>query len=137
MTDTTREIFDKYFVKISYDSEEADLIEDVYELGYLPEGYSLKDEKIRPVRVFYEFKNEAGDYIWFEQKLLDGTDFYIDSEEGYSRIDEISDYEIYYRYTNNNHLYVWNDSKYSMCIKSTIKLSIEDMLSILNGITTK
>jgi len=134
-----REAFNNFFVTITYKDEPTygTEIENVYQLSYVPEGYSLKDEKIRPVRVFYEFKNEAGDYIWFEQKLLDGTDFYIDSEEGYSRIEEISDYEIYYRYTNKNHLYVWNDEKHSMCIKSNIKLSIENMLSILNGITEK
>ena len=132
-----REIFDKYFVKISYDSEEADLIEDVYELGYLPEGYSLKDEIIRPLRIQYEFANDNGDFIWFEQQPMDGTDFVVDSEEGYSRIEEISDYEIYYRYTNKNHVYVWNIGKYSMKLKSSVKIPLSEIAMVLNGITAK
>ena len=132
-----REIFDKYFVKISYDSEEADLIEDVYELGYLPEGYSLKDEKIRPVRVSYEFENEAGDYIWFEQKLLDGTDFYIDSESGYRRIDDINNHKVYYRHTDGRHVYVWNDGKYSMFIRSNLEIPVSEIVLILEGLVSK
>ena len=119
-----REIFEDFFVMLTYKSDDArdSAIENVYQLGYLPDGYSIINEKITPVRIQYKFKNETGDYIWFEQKSIDGTDFFVDNEEGYSRINEISNYEIYYRYTNTNHMYVWNDGKYSMSIKSSINL---------------
>ena len=117
-----REIFEEFFVKITCsNSEDGQVIEEVYQLGYLPEGYSLNDEVITPVRTQYEFTNDKEDYIWFEQKLLEGTDFVVDNEDGYSQINEISNYEIYYRYANNNHVYVWNDYKYSMFIRSNLK----------------
>lgn len=132
-----REIFEEFFVMLSYNGNEADIIEEVYELRYLPEGYSLKDEKIRPVRIQYEFQNSNGDYIWFEQKLIDVTDLFVDNEEGYSRINEISNYEIYYRYANENHVYVWNDAKYSMFIRSNLKLSTHEIILILEGLTNK
>lgn len=134
-----REIFEEFFVMVTYRSDDANdnKIKDIYQLGYIPEGYSLKDEKIRPVRIQYEFQNKNGDYIWFEQKAIDGTDLFVDNEKGYSRINEISNYEIYHRYTNRNHLYVWSDSKYSMYLKSNIKLSTEELLLILSGITIK
>ena len=68
---------------------------------------------------------------------MDGTDFVVDSEEGYSRIEEISDYEIYYRYTNKNHVYVWNIGKYSMKLKSSVKIPLSEIAMVLNGITAK
>ena len=133
-----REIFEELFVKLTYsDSEDGKVIEDVYELEYLPEGYSLSIENIRPIGAQYEFKNENGDYIWFEQKNVDGTDFVVDNEDGYSHIKEIDTYEVYYRYTDKNHIYVWNDGKYSMKLKSTNQLSIEDIGLILLGLTAK
>lgn len=137
-----REIFEDvcdFFVAITYtkDNSYNTVIGEVYKLGYLPEGYYLSIENIRPIGAQYEFKNENGDYIWFEQKSIDGTDFYIDSESGYSQISEIQDYEIYYRNVNSTHVYVWNDGKYSMKISSTIKLSNKEILLMLQGITTE
>lgn len=125
-----------FFVALTYTEDDAigTTIEEVYELGYLPEGYSLTKEKATTVRIQYEFKNENGDYLWFEQKLLDGTDFVIDSEEGYSQIEEVTDYKIYYRYTNKNHVYVWNDGKHSVKLKSSVELPVLEITMILNGI---
>ena len=133
-----REIFEELFVKLTYsDSEDGKVIEDVYELEYLPEGYSLSIENIRPIGAQYEFKNENGDYIWFEQKNVDGTDFVVDNEDGYSHIKEIDTYEVYYRYTDKNHLYVWSNAKYSMCIKSTTELPNLEIIAIIEGVTIK
>ncbi len=132
-----REMFEEFFVMLSYNGNETDIIEEVYELRYLPEGYSLNVENIRPMGAQYKFINENGDYIWFEQKLIDVTDLFVDNEEGYSRINEISNYEIYYRYANENHVYVWNDAKYSMFIRSNLKLSTHEIILILEGLTNK
>ena len=133
-----REIFEEFFVKLTYSNdEEGKIIEDVYELGYLPEGYCINKEKITLLRIQYEFINEKGDYIWFEQKTTDGTDFVVDNEEGYSHIKEIEAYDVYYRFTNKNHLYVWSNTKYSMCIKSTTELSKFEIISIIEGLTIK
>ena len=131
-----REIFEEFFVKLTYpcDETEGKTIEEIYELTYLPEGYSLSNENIRPLRVRYEYKNEAGDYLWFEQKLIDGTDFVVDSENGYAKITEIHNYEIYYRYANNYHYYFWNNGKYSMGLISSQKLYNEEIFLILQGI---
>lgn len=134
-----REIFEDFFVMITCkeDRSPGNKIENIYRLSYVPEGYSLEKETLTPVCVQYKYKISEDKYLLFEQRPLDGSDFYVDNEEGYSRVSEITDYEIYYRYTNENHVYVWNDSKHSMCIKSTVKLSASEILSILNGITTK
>ena len=137
-----REIFEDvcdFFVAITYtkDNSYNTVIGEVYKLGYLPEGYSLSIENIRPLRVKYEFTNKNGDYIWFEQKTVDGTDFVVDNEDGYSHIKEIDTYEVYYRYTDKNHLYVWSNAKYSMCIKSTTELPNLEIIAIIEGLTIK
>ena len=135
-----REIFEEihdFFVAVTYteDNSNNTVIDGVYELGYLPEGYSLSMKNIRPIGVQYEFKNENGDFIWFEQKLIDGTNFVVDNEDGYSQINEIPNYEIYFRYANENYVYVWNDNKYSMLIRSNLKLSNSELILILQGLT--
>jgi hypothetical protein len=137
-----REIFEDvcdFFVAITYTEKGSDgeIIEEIYELGYLPEGYYLSIENIRPVGAQYEFKNENGDYIWFEQKLIDGTNFVVDNEDGYSHIKEIDTYEVYYRYTDKNHVYVWNDGKYSMKLETSVTLPPQVISNIIISISKK
>ena len=137
-----REIFEDicdFFVAVTYTEESFNntVIDEVYELGYLPEGYYTEEEVIAPLCTQYKYVNESGDYIWFEQKIIDGTDFVVDNEDGYSQISEIPNYEIYYRYANNNYVYVWNDYKYSMFIRSNLKLSTSELISILEGLTIR
>lgn len=134
-----REIFEDFFVKITYSGDETgtDTIEEVYKLGYLPEGYSIKIEKITPVRIQYKLINENGDYIWFEQKLIDRTDFYADSESGYSHIKDIDDYEVYYKNIDKKHVYIWNDGNYSIFIRSSLELPTSEIFKILKEITIK
>ncbi|MBO5314941.1 MAG: DUF4367 domain-containing protein [Clostridia bacterium] len=137
-----RQIFEEvcdFFVALTYteDGSKGATIEEIYELSYLPEGYSLEKEVITPVCTQYEFKNENGDYIWFEQKLLDGTDFYVDSESGYTQMNNVKDYEVYYRYTGEKHVYVWNDSNYSMKLSSSIQISSDEIVLILKGLKIK
>ena len=133
-----REIFEDFFVKISCsNSEDGQVVEEVYQLGCLPAGYSLNVENVRPARVQYKFTNANGDYIWFEQRVLDGSDFYIDSESGYTQISNIKDYEVYYRYIDERHVYIWNDGKYSMFIRSNLELSTSEIVLILEGLILK
>ena len=87
--------------------------------------------------ISYTFLNFNEDKIYFEQRALTRSDYYIDSESGYSRIVEIEEYEVYYRFTGKNHHYALSDGKYSMKIKSSTKLSNEDIILMLDGLATK
>ena len=136
-----REIFEDvydFFIAVTYTEKGSDgeIVEKVYELGYLPEGYSLSNENIRPIGVRYEYKNENDDYIWFEQKMIDGTNFYVDSESGFARINNIENYEVYYRFADQKHVYVWNDGKYSFKLSSVNLITNEELVLILEGVTT-
>ena len=133
-----KEVYD-LFIAITYSDEDAGgaVIEDVYSLSYVPDGYQLEEELITPLCTQYEYKNNNNDYLWFEQKILDGTDFYVDNEKGYVKIDTIQGYEIFYRYYNEKHVYVWNDGEYSLFIQSTIELPDSEIVLIIEGLTTK
>ena len=130
-----REIFKDFFVSLTYEGDEESnkSIEEFYLLSYVPEGYTIKAETTTKMCVQYEFVNEDGSFLFFEQRALARSDYYIDSESGYSRIVEIEEYEVYYRFTGKNHLYVFNNGKYSLNIKSSTKLSNEDKLKLNNN----
>lgn len=134
-----REIFKEFFVSLTYESDDKsnDMIEEVYFPSYLPEGYDLKKEEITKMFVRYEFVNENGNFLCFEQHAIALTDFVVDSESGYSKIHEIKKYEVYYRSTNKYHHYIWHSEKYSMTIKSSTYLSNVEIVLLLDGITVK
>ena len=134
-----REIFEEFCVKLTYDGDEESqqILEEVYSLGYIPKGYDLKKEEITKMFVRYELANEDGNYIFFEQRALTRSGFVVDSESGYSKMQEIEKHEVYYRFTGENHHYALSDGKYSMKMKSSIKLSNEDVILMLDGLTIK
>ena len=131
-----REIIEDFFASITFSEGEynTQTIEDVYELTYLPKGYILEEEKLTSLRVSYKFINENGEIIRFEQSILNGSDFVIDSESGYSKVEEINTYDVYYRYTNTYHFYIWNDDKYSYALLSNEALSNQEVILIMEGL---
>ena len=137
--DQIREIFEDLFVKVTYkdDLTGGETIEEVYTLTYIPDGYALEEKAINRLIVQYTYKNENDEFIVFEQHVLSSSDFVVDNEGGYSKITEIEDYDVYYRFTNTNHIYVWCDENYSMNLKSSVQLSNEEIVLIIDGITTK
>ena len=134
-----REIFEEFFVSLTYEGDEESplIIKEVYTLSYVPEEYSLEKEEIAPLRITYKFTDKSGNILYFEQRTLSLSNFVVDSESGYSKIEEIKKYEVYYRFTDKYHIYIWNNEKYSMSIKSSIQVSTEEVGLILDGITNK
>ena len=136
--DEIREVFEEFFVKLSFDSDDYNkTIEEIYVLTYLPEGYALEEENISNTVVTYIFVNSTNDRLFFEQRIINGSDFIIDNESGYSIIQEIEKYEVYQINNNIEYFYVWKKENYSIKIKSNIKISNEEILHIIEGITVK
>ena len=134
-----REVLEEFFVKLTYDGAEESnkTIKDVYVLGYVPEGYVLEKERIEKTFTQYKFVNKVGETLRFEQHALTFSNYYIDRENGYSQINEIEDYEVYYRFTGTNHVYVWGIENYSMKIKSSVELSSDELILIIDKIKIK
>ena len=134
-----REMFKELFASITFEGDESkvDTIDEIYELSYIPDGYYLKETIIRPLTVYYSFVNDNGETIRFEQRIIEETDFTIDSENGYSKIIEIEKYDVYHRHNAEQSIYVWSDNKYSFFIISNTKLSNDIVVKILEGIIIK
>ena len=134
-----REIFKEFFVSLTYENDgtSEDMIEEILVLTYVPEGYKLEKESITTVQVRYAYENEDGEILFFEQRALTRSGFVVDSESEYSKITEIEHYEIYHRITGKLYCYIWNDGKYSLTLNSSTKLSNEDIILMLDGLTIK
>jgi len=131
--------FREFFVEIKFDegSNDSRIIEDVYELTYVPEGYELIDENSYFNAVQYIFEDSNGNKIKFTQRPLDNSSFMVDIEHDYDNSMRIGQYEIYYRYTNTTYSYIWNDGKYALNIYSSEFLSEDIIKAIISGIKTK
>ena len=133
-----REVFDELFVSLYFkdDSEAPRTIEEIYTLGYVPEGYVLDQELKDSFAVKYVFKNENNDVLVFDQGVIHG-EFVIDSEEGYSEFVAVGANKVYYRFTGKNHNYIWSDGKYVMSITTEEDFPKEEIIRIIEEMTTK
>ena len=127
------------FVNVDFSEGEnnSQKIEEIYELTYFPEGYSLEDQRINRTSVLYTFVNSEGQRIKFIQQPLDSGSFSVDSEHSDTILIEIEEYTVYYRIAGNMHYYLWNDGKYALKINSALELSDNELLLIINGLKVK
>lgn len=137
--DEIKEVFGDLFVSLTYNdnNNSNNEITDIYSLGYLPKGFYLKGNIINSSVAHYVYTNSFGDVIYFDQQPIKGTYYIVDSENGYSKINIIEDCEIYYRFTDKNHHYIWKDDKYTLKIKTNLEISNEEIILIIKGITIK
>lgn len=137
-----REIIEEvseFFVELTYSSNRANgsIIEEIYELSYVPDEYYLENSIISPTMTKYVFSDASGSKLFFEQNTLNNSFFIVDIEHGYSLNVKINNYDIYYKNLDDYHLYLWNDGKYSMTISLYRELSVEELDHIINGIRKK
>ena len=129
----------EFFVEIKFDEGEnnSQTIDEIYELTYVPEGYTLKDQFVNRMVVEYIFENEEYQSMRFIQRSLDASNFYVDIEHGDYDIINLAEYEIYYQQTDGIYCYLWNDGKYALKLNSKEELSHETLEAIINGIRIK
>ena len=134
-----REIFRGEYVRLDYgeDVSYGKMIEDVYTLTYLPEGYSLKREIINKATVNYKYVNENDEFIIFEQSPADSSFVFIDDESAYDKIDEIESYDVYRRISSESYVCIYSDEKYMIMIRLSSQLSNEELIAIIEGIEIK
>lgn len=129
----------EFFVEIKFDEgeNESRAIDEIYELTYVPEGYSLENQHIGKMLVQYLFTNAYDDYIKFIQQSIDASNFYVDIEHSDNVIIEIGEHTVYSRKTNDTYYYLWNDGKYALHVYSIMELSDSELMLIINGVVTK
>lgn len=129
----------EFFVKVTFDKGESEssVIDEIYELTYIPEGYVCEDHYINLNLVQYIFKDSEQNIIKFVQRPLDMSSFMVDIEHDYDKFANVGGYEIYYRHTNGTYYYIWNDGKYALKLNLTEELSLQELELIINGIRSK
>lgn len=129
----------EFFVEIRFDegNSESRVIEEVYELTYVPEGYVLESCEEIMVKIRYTYVNSKGYMIKFIQQPLDISGFAVDIEHGNYEVINIGGYKVYFQQINTGYCYLMNDGKYVLKLNSTDKLSFVLLEQIINGISIK
>lgn len=106
-----------------------------YTLGYVPEGYTLKRQELNKAMTYCEWRNAYGEYLIYKQNILNGVDFFLNSEIGESSILSLDKYEVYSRYSEaTGYSYIWNDEAYAYKLDSSVALSEEILTLIIQNI---
>ncbi len=132
------ETFFEDSVNISFTKDDKDYIteiEDVYEMLYVPEGYTLTDTFISDTYVMYTYHDEHGNIIAFDQWPL-GVSYSIgidnDADEG--SVFEHNGVEIYMRVNKKTRHYVWKNDKYVLNLVCSSVISEEEVVKIIDGV---
>lgn len=127
------------FIMVNYSNGEKEKtdINETYELTYLPESYKLENSVISAIKIKYIFSSNENKTLTFEQRVLDNVAFFLDIENGYNRIVDIKNCDVYYKQTAEHNCYLWNDGQYSLRLISESELSVEELQKIINGANIK
>lgn len=128
------------FIKLTFDKEQNggnETMDQAYYPSYILEGYTLNNEVSTPIMILYEYANSSGEVLIFEQFLLDGSNYMLDAERGGTLLLIVNDQDVYYRYTDKLHHYIWNNGKYAFTINSSVKLKDEDIEYMIKEIKLK
>ena len=131
--------YDKY-VEIFFDSSDVEkapsVIETVYTLGYVPEGYVEKDCAISKISTNITWVNENNEMIVFRQRLLDSSAT-IDNERADYNVVLIDDKEILYLSYEEYCYYYWNSDEYAFYLKTTDMITREVALELIRSVEIK
>ena len=129
------EIYEEH-IRVTYDNDNQHTKENIdktYSLTYIPDGYKMTNQALTPVYVLYEYTDDIGNTITFQQSPLDGTDFYLDAEQGQTAVVSIQAFDVYYREYNSSFHYLWTDNFFALSIVSSIELPTAELSNILEG----
>ena len=119
----------------NYKKSSAKICE-VYKLTYVPEGYELVEETNNPIDIFYRFENEKGEFLTFQQDVLDKTNSGLDAENDNTKLYEFGKLKIYCRILDTSSHYIWNDGEYALYLTSSTLLDETELETIMLGVST-
>lgn len=129
-------VYDNH-IKVAFDNGDEDRevkkISECYTLGYVPDGYTLTKELRMSTSMKLEWENAEGQYLTFEQRVIDGTNYGLDGEVGETTVIMCGEYSVYCR-SGNIYTYIWNDGKYSFMIVTPDALSDDMLIRLVESI---
>ena len=125
-------------IKVSFNSGEktpqAGISFEHCSVSYVPDGYVLTKERCLQIVTTYIWTNAEGDYIKFEQYLIDHSYFSVDNQTGETTLVQCGEYTVYCRSGGDVNTYIWNDGKYAFIITSSTALSEEDLTRLIESV---
>ena len=121
---------------IETDSTYPTKLEEVYELGCVPDGYELKEKTIIDIDATYIYTNDSGTPIMFSQSTLDQYRVYIDSERSVQVTESINgiDYLISGQEDGITTV-MWNNGRYGFLLSA--HLSKNEALKLCESLKIK
>ncbi len=108
-------IYDIY-KEITFEGDVSSTIARQYELGYVPEGFSLSSDSHSLARIFYKYTNNINEYITFNQGTTREAGIFIDTEKTTSKQLNINNLEATLYQLENITYIQWIQDTYYMGI---------------------
>jgi hypothetical protein len=112
-------------------------VEDIYAIGYMPEGYELKTDRSTPGIIYRVWENAESDRINFEQYSLFNSDILLNAEDGSTTMVECNGWEVYCRQYEDSCYYIWVDRSYYLMISVRGNVPRDEVLRIIESIELK
>ncbi len=130
-------IFDEW-IRVDFEDDSGEyinVIEDVYELSFIPEGYELDVESVDDVGVTYIYYDENNNFIMYDQTPLGASNTLdIDNDTNEVSVFEHNEIEIYVRVNETTRHYIWRDENYMMSLVCSNIIQENEVLKIIDGI---
>ena len=115
-------------------NQAPEMIETVYTLGYVPEGYELSKVDITDSKVNFIWTNPNETYIHFSQSKLRDMSI-IDTENSNYAIIYIGNRKILYFEKFETKTYFWNTDKYAFSLRITAPISNNEINLLIESLT--
>ncbi|MBQ5793967.1 MAG: DUF4367 domain-containing protein [Clostridia bacterium] len=127
-------VYEEYIVLEFKGEQVQGGVSEHYQVGYVPEGYTLKKEERSGMHTKYEWQNAEGHILYFEQMSLN-VEFRYNNEQGEAIVVGQNGFQIFCVQYKDAISYTWNDGKYAMHIYDDSMLALEEILKMIDSIT--
>lgn len=130
------EIFEDH-IKGSFAEEDAEnngIINEVYTLTYVPEGYELVEEIVLKTFAQSTWETLDGKRLIFSHSHKNSELYYMDYDLSDCTPINIHQYTVYYRKINNIYTYVWSNDTYAFTLRFNYDAHREEIVKIIESI---
>ena len=127
-----RESIAGFFVRVFSDHAEIttpeanrEMIDDVYELSPIPDGFYLKNRTKSDAVIITEYSNSVGDYIILDQSIYDFLPLSIDTEHGEYTTCVIGEKTVFLHFSKNYTQAIWTENNYIFHLRYLSQVDID------------
>ena len=130
-----KEVYDEYVQFVIDKDNEGQIIEQVYEFTYVPDGYVLEETHKTPSLVRYEYEDAENNFFNCHQYVRNAIfGFDAESEDYAVETINIGGIEINCTTTKQSFYYLWSDGVYAFFVQSSQPIEYSELEKIIEGI---